>query len=154
MRIPCSTCWPYPRRIPARQGAGGARSFGCDRLRGLGSLLDLRRALRTAERGVCAVAMAGDSCPIVFTPLLAAWSIWVGIGISARSNDIRVAQELGMLASLPTVAVTSLLAFNVIHATLGLALSDAAALLLLNGLDWRITSATFDRERLISGTRS
>ncbi len=98
--------------------------------------------------------MAGDSCPIFFTPLLAAWSIWVGIGISARSNDIRVAQELGMLASLPTVAVTSLLAFNVIHATLGLALSDAAALLLLNGLGWRITSATFDRERLISGTRS
>ena len=59
-----------------------------------------------------------------------------------------------MLASLPTVAVTSLIAFNVIHATLGLALSDAAALLLLNGLGWRITSATFDRERLISGTRS
>jgi len=88
-----------------------------------------------------------------FTPLLAAWSIWVGIGISARSNDIRVAQQLGMLASLPTVAVTSLIAFNVIHATLGLALGGAAVLLLLNGLDWRITSATFDRERLIVGTR-
>ncbi len=58
-----------------------------------------------------------------------------------------------MLASLPTVAVTSLIAFNVIHATLGLALGGAAVLLLLNGLDWRITSATFDRERLIVGTR-
>src|SRR6266851_3980410 len=46
--------------------------------------------------------------PALTTPLLAAWSIWVGIGISARSNDIRVAQQLGMLASLPTVAVTSL----------------------------------------------
>jgi len=91
---------------------------------------------------------------IVFTPLLAAWSIWVGIGISVRSNDIRVAQQLGMLASLPTVALTSLIAFNVVHATLGLALGGAAALLLLNGLGWRITSATFDRERLISGTRS
>ena len=89
-----------------------------------------------------------------FTPLLAAWSIWVGIRISARSNDIRVAEQLGMLASLPTVAVTSLIAFNVIHATLGLALGGAAVLLLLNGLGWRITSATFDRERLISGIRS
>jgi len=91
--------------------------------------------------------------PALTTPLLAAWSIWVGIGISARSDDIRVAQQLGMLASLPTVAVTSLIAFNVIHATLGLALGGAAALVLLNGLGWRITSATFDRERLIVGTR-
>jgi ABC-type transport system involved in multi-copper enzyme maturation permease subunit len=88
-----------------------------------------------------------------FTPLLAAWSIWIGIGISVRSNDVRVSQQLGMLASLPTVAVTSLIAFNAIHVTLGLALGLAAAMLLLDGLGWRITSATFNRERLISGTR-
>lgn len=90
---------------------------------------------------------------LLFTPLLAGWSIWVGIAISTRSRDVRVAQQLGMLASLPSVAVTSLIAFNVIHATLGLALGGAAALLVLNRLGWRITSATFDRERLITGTR-
>lgn len=90
---------------------------------------------------------------LIFTPLLATWSIWVGIGISARSSDVRVAQQLGMLASLPSVAVTSLIAFNVIHATLGLALALAAALLILDGLGWRLTSATFDRERLITSTR-
>ncbi len=75
------------------------------------------------------------------------------MAISARSSDVRVAQQLGMLASLPSVAVTSLIAFNVIHATLGLALGLAAALLVLDGLGWRITSATFDRERLVTGTR-
>jgi ABC-type transport system involved in multi-copper enzyme maturation permease subunit len=90
---------------------------------------------------------------LLFTPLLAGWSIWVGIAISARSRDVRVAQQLGLLASLPSVAVTSLIAFNVIHPTLGLALGGAAALLLLNRLGWRITSATFDRERLITGIR-
>ncbi len=90
---------------------------------------------------------------VLFTPLLAAWSIWLGLGISARSSDVRVAQQLGILASLPAVAVTSLIAFNVIHATLALALGLAAALLLLDGLGWRIISATFDRERLITGTR-
>jgi len=90
---------------------------------------------------------------LLFTPLLAAWSIWVGMGISARSSDVRVAQQVGMLASLPSVAVTSLIAYNVIHATLALAVGLAAALLVLNGLGWRITSATFDRERLITGTR-
>jgi hypothetical protein len=44
---------------------------------------------------------------LLFTPLLAGWSIWVGIAISARSNDTRVAQQLGTLASLPSIAVTS-----------------------------------------------
>jgi|tagenome__1003787_1003787.scaffolds.fasta_scaffold20967426_4 ABC-type transport system involved in multi-copper enzyme maturation permease subunit len=87
-----------------------------------------------------------------FTPLLAGWSIWVGMAISTRSTDVRVAQQLGMLASLPSVAITSLIAYNVIHPTLGVALGGAATLLILNGLGWRMTSATFDRERLIAGT--
>jgi ABC-type Na+ efflux pump permease subunit len=90
---------------------------------------------------------------VVFTPLIAAWSIWLGLGISARSNDIRVAQQLGLLASLPTVAVTSLIAFNTIHPTLGLALGLAAALLLLDGAGSLVVSPAFNRERLIAGTR-
>ena len=90
---------------------------------------------------------------LLFAPLLAAWSIWIGIAISARCSDIRVAGQLSLLASLPSVAVTTLLALNVIHATLGLALGGAALLLVLDTLGWRITSAAFDRERLITGTR-
>jgi ABC-type transport system involved in multi-copper enzyme maturation permease subunit len=89
----------------------------------------------------------------LFTPLLAAWSIWICLGISARSSDVRVAQQLGMLASLPAVAVTSLIAFNAIPVTLGLAVGLAAALLLLDGLGWRAVSAMFNRERLVTGTR-
>jgi hypothetical protein len=90
---------------------------------------------------------------VLFTPLLAAWSIWICLGISARSNDVRVAQQAGMLASLPGVAVTSLIAFNTIPVTLGLAVGLAAALLLLDGLGWRAMSAMFNRERLVTGTR-
>jgi ABC-type transport system involved in multi-copper enzyme maturation permease subunit len=90
---------------------------------------------------------------VLFTPLLAGWSIWVGIAISTRARDVRVAQQLGMLANLPSIAVTTLIAYNVIHATLGLTLGLGVALLLLNGLGWRLTSAAFDRERLITGTR-
>ncbi|MFD0582650.1 ABC transporter permease [Dactylosporangium darangshiense] len=90
---------------------------------------------------------------IVFTPLLAAWSIWLGIGISARVGDVRVAQQLGMVASLPTAVVTSLVAFDVIHATVGLAIGCAALLLLLDGLGWRTLAVTLNRERLITGTR-
>jgi len=90
---------------------------------------------------------------VVFTPLIAAWSIWVGMGISARSNDVRVSQQLGMLTSLPTVALTTVVAFDLIHPTLRVALGLAAALLVLDGLGARIVAPAFDRERLVTGTR-
>jgi ABC-type transport system involved in multi-copper enzyme maturation permease subunit len=89
---------------------------------------------------------------LFFTPLVAGWSIWVGIAISARASDFRVAQQLGILASLPTAVVAALIAFDVLHPTLGVALGLAAALLLGNGLGWRVTAAAFDRERLITRT--
>jgi ABC-type transport system involved in multi-copper enzyme maturation permease subunit len=89
---------------------------------------------------------------LLYTPLLAGWSIWIGIAISTRAGDLRVAQQLGMLASLPAAVVAALIAFNVIRPTLGLGLGLAAALLLGNQLGWQITTATFDRERLITRT--
>jgi ABC-2 type transport system permease protein len=90
---------------------------------------------------------------VLFTPLVATWSIWIGIAISTRMNDIRAAAQLGAVASLPTILVSSLIAFDVIHMTLGLALGLAVVLLALGGLGWRVVSAMFDRERLITGTR-
>jgi ABC-2 type transport system permease protein len=89
---------------------------------------------------------------VLFTPLLAAWSIWVGIAISTRTSDVRVAQQIGMLASLPPVFFAVAFALNLIPPTLGLAIVAAALLLFLDALGWRITSRLFDRERLITGT--
>jgi len=89
---------------------------------------------------------------LLFTPLVAGWSVWVGIAISARARDFRVAQQLGILASLPSAVVAALVAFDVLHPTLALALGFAAALLAGNGLGWRVTAATFDRERLLTRT--
>jgi ABC-type Na+ efflux pump permease subunit len=90
---------------------------------------------------------------VIFTPLIAGCSIWIAIAISARSSDIRIARQLSIFASLPTVAVTTLIAFDVIHATVALAVGLGAVLLLANTLGWRLVSATFDRERLITGTK-
>ena len=90
---------------------------------------------------------------LLFTPLLAGWSIWVGIAISARSTDIRVAQQLSILASLPPLAIIALMQFKVITPSTGLALALAAALLIIDGLGWRAVAAIFDRERLITGRR-
>jgi ABC-2 type transport system permease protein len=88
---------------------------------------------------------------LLFTPLVAGWSIWVGIAISARAADVRVAQQLSLLASLPPVAIVALMSFNVITPTVGLTLGLAAALLAVDGLGWRAVAAMFDRERLITG---
>jgi len=91
---------------------------------------------------------------LLFTPLLAGWSIWVGIAISARSSDVRVAQQLSVLANVPPVAIVALMNFNVITPSTGLTLGLAAALLAVDALGWRAVAAVFDRERLITGTRT
>ena len=91
---------------------------------------------------------------ILFAPLLAGWSIWVGIGISARASDVRVAQQLGTLSSLPTLALTSLMTFQVLEPTVTLALELGLALALINIAAWRVVSRMFDRERLVTGTRA
>jgi ABC-type Na+ efflux pump permease subunit len=108
-----------------------------------------------AHPGIAPALLRGPDLlvQLLFTPLLAAWSIWVGIAISARSSDVRVAGQLCLLASLPSVAVTTLLALDVLHATLALAIAAGVILVVLDGLGWRMTSAAFDRERLITGTR-
>jgi ABC-2 type transport system permease protein len=90
---------------------------------------------------------------VVFTPLIAAWSIWVAMAISTRTSDIRVAQQLGVLASLPAVIITTLIALGAIPASFGLALTAGIVLLLLDGLGWRVVAYAFNRERLITGTR-
>jgi ABC-2 type transport system permease protein len=90
---------------------------------------------------------------LLFTPLIAAWAIWVGIAISTRASDVRVAQQLSIFASLPPLALVALFSFNVITPSTGLALGLAAVLLAIDSLGWRAVAAMFDRERLITGSR-
>jgi ABC-2 type transport system permease protein len=108
-----------------------------------------------ARPGVASALIRGPDllAQLVFTPLLAIWSIWVGIAMSTRSSDPRTAGQLSILASLPTVAVTSLVAFNVIPSTLNVALALGIALLALIRLGGRFAAAMFDRERLITSIK-
>jgi ABC-type transport system involved in multi-copper enzyme maturation permease subunit len=108
-----------------------------------------------AQPAVASAVLQGPDLlvQVVFTPLLALLSIWFGIAISARSSDVRVAQQLGAITGLPILLVAYLIALNVIPVTLGLAFGLAAALLVLDGIGWRLVSAAFDRERLITSTR-
>jgi ABC-2 type transport system permease protein len=108
-----------------------------------------------AQPAVASAVLQGPDvlAQVLFTPLIALLSIWVGIAISTRSSDVRVAQQLGAITGFPALLVAYLIAFDVIHATLGLAIGIGAALLILDGIGWRLVSAAFDRERLIIGTR-
>jgi len=76
----------------------------------------------------------------VFTPPLAGWSILVGIAVSARARDVRVAQQITTFASFPPVAVAALMSFRVIAQSLPAALGLAAGLVLIdsNGLTGRV----------------
>ena len=91
---------------------------------------------------------------LLFIPLLAGWGIWVGIAVSARSTDVRVAQQLSWLGSVPLLAILALISLNVIAVSAGLAVGLAAVLLAIDLLAWRAVAAMFDRERLITGTRT
>jgi ABC-2 type transport system permease protein len=108
-----------------------------------------------AHHGIESAIFSGSHIPVqlVFTPLLAGWSIWVGIAISARSSDVRAAQQLSVLANIPPLVIVALMTFNVITRSAVLAIGLAAALLLFDALGWRAVAAMFDRERLISGAR-
>jgi ABC-2 type transport system permease protein len=89
----------------------------------------------------------------LFTPLLAGWAIWVGIAVSTRSTDVRVAQQLSVLGSLPPLVIVALMSLNVISESTALAIGLAAALLAFDLLAWRVVAAMFDRERLVIGGR-
>jgi ABC-type Na+ efflux pump permease subunit len=88
---------------------------------------------------------------LLFTPLLAGWAIWVGIAVSARSTDVRVAQQLSVLGSIAPLIIVALMSLNVITESAALAIGLAAALLAFDLLAWRVVAAMFDRERLVIG---
>ena len=89
---------------------------------------------------------------LVFTPLIAVWAIWVGIAMSVRARDVRVAQQLATLASLPALGITTLITFRVITPSVKLAVGLAVALLVIDIRAWRFVAKLFDRERLVTGS--
>jgi ABC-2 type transport system permease protein len=90
----------------------------------------------------------------LFAPLVAGWSVVVGMAVSVRASEVRVAQQLGMLASFPIIGVVLLLAIGVIHPTFAVAIEFAVGLLVIDGLALRIVSRMFDRERLVTGAKA
>jgi ABC-2 type transport system permease protein len=91
---------------------------------------------------------------VLFTPLLAGWAIVVGMAMSVRASEVRVAQQLGMLASFPPLGVVVLLGIGVIHPTFTAAVLFAIGLLAIDVQALRFVSRMFDRERLVTGAKA
>lgn len=107
------------------------------------------------EPGIASALLRGEDmvAQVLLTPLLAGIPTWLGVAISTRAGEPRVAQQLTLLASIPLAVLTSLVAFNVLPASVGLLLVFGAALLLVDLVGWRLVLPMFDRERLIAGSR-
>ncbi len=92
---------------------------------------------------------------LIFTPLLAGWSIWAAIAISTRSQDVRAAQGFASVLGLLPLTIIALVSFGVIPRTPFAWLIVGVVLLLVDGFGyWRILPGLFDRERLVTGTKS
>jgi ABC-type Na+ efflux pump permease subunit len=91
---------------------------------------------------------------VLFTPLLAGWAIVVGMAVSVRASEVRVAQQLGTLASFPPFGAVVLLVVGVIHPTFTVAAAFAVGLLVLDLRALRMASQMFDRERLVTGAKA
>ena len=90
----------------------------------------------------------------LFAPLVAGWAIVVGMAVSVRASEVRVAQQLGTVASFPILGVVVLLAVGVIHPTIAVALEFALGLLTIDALALLLVSRMFDRERLVTGAKA
>ena len=90
----------------------------------------------------------------LFAPLMAGWAIVVGMAVSVRASEVRVAQQLGTLASFPPLGAVVLLVTGVINPTFAVAVAFAVGLLVVDLRALRIVSRMFDRERLVTGARA
>jgi ABC-2 type transport system permease protein len=90
----------------------------------------------------------------LFAPLLGGWAVVVGMAVSVRATEVRVAQQLGMLASLPVVGVVVLLAAGVLSPTFQVAIEFALGILAADLLALRLVSRMFNRERLVTGAKA
>jgi ABC-2 type transport system permease protein len=87
---------------------------------------------------------------VVLAPTLAGYSIILGLLISARSTDIRVAQQLSALATIPVLTVVAVSSFTLSGRGAGFYIAASAVVLAIDAVGLRLAIRAFDRERLLS----
>jgi ABC-type Na+ efflux pump permease subunit len=99
----------------------------------------------TVDQGVAMLLLA---------PALAGFAISVGIIVSLRSSDFRVAQQLAVLAAAPVIVFVALITFRVVDPSVELYAGAAAVVFLVDVVCWRFGVRMFSRERLITSRQA
>jgi ABC-type Na+ efflux pump permease subunit len=116
----------------------------------LGVFLLLAKAFAAGPATDDLVRPAHILAAILFAPLVAAFAISVSMGISARTSDVRVAQQLAGLAIIPMFVLAFVLSYNVLSPSIPVYLVSAALLAVVDRVAWRLMARLFDRERLLT----
>ena len=86
----------------------------------------------------------------ILAPVLGGFAIIAGMAISARSTDIRVAQQLGGLITLPVVGGLAVVSYGAVTPSVGLFLGVGGVVAVVDVLGWQGLARLFDRERLLT----
>jgi len=116
----------------------------------LGLFVALARAFATGPATDELVRPQHILAAVIFAPLVAVFAITVSMGISARTNDVRVAQQLAGLAIIPMFVLAFVLSYNVLAPSVALYAASAAVLALADRLAWGLMARWFERERLLT----
>ena len=89
----------------------------------------------------------------LFAPLVAGWAVVVGMAVSVRATEVRVAQQLGTLAHLVIGVIVFLIYRNHRPRTFVAALEFGGRTAVVDVIALRLVSRLFDRERLVTKLR-
>lgn len=86
----------------------------------------------------------------IIAPLLTIFSITSAVIISSRINDIRVAQLLSGLVTLPIVSISLLQVFNELQITWFVIITSAVVIMSIDIIMFLIAIVVFDRESILT----
>jgi ABC-2 type transport system permease protein len=107
---------------------------------------------------LAAAAVIGDAvltpetvvAQLLLVPTLSGFAIVVGILVSLRTTDVRVAQQLAGLASLPVMLLVAAASFGIIEPSVKLFVVLAMVVAAVDAAGWRLVVRLFNAERLLT----
>jgi len=87
---------------------------------------------------------------IIAVPLASILSIQLNIIISSRVNDVRTANQLGLLLFIPFIAVYILLTTNMVSLNILNLLIVSIVLLIIDVVLFYVNKATFNRDKILT----
>jgi ABC-type Na+ efflux pump permease subunit len=87
---------------------------------------------------------------VLLAPALAGFAIVAGMLASLRTTDVRVAQQLAGLASLPVMLIVAAASFGIIQPSIQLFVAMAIVVGAVDVADWRLVVRLFNAERLLT----